>query len=347
MKNLRILVLFIFLFSFLSNAVIYKIDVYAKDDHFIFALSDWHIDFYDLKITQQNRKDIADFAKALGKDTLVILEDDKTYAGKNPAIIKSFKKEDRLEYWQIKLGWIGTKIYKTLDAVSSMYGQTEKLKSESIDAISAENRNEEIASKEYGTVSLEDVNKAFEARLKEIFSYNDDKILNEIYKAIIDQSDPATFANQTNPTIYGLEPLQGGVLKAFQERIFNFIKELRAEKKLSIKDFIEKFAKKISNDEETIKNWINILGEVEEEYSLRHLDAKILHLIYQNRDRKNIILWAGGKHIETIGKDLEKLGYKHLKTIGHKGKTEEETVNFAKALDLKKEFQNFFKEFRK
>src|SRR4029078_4230606 len=103
------------------------------------------------------------------------------------------------------------------------------------------------------------------------------------------------------------------------ETIPVFIEHMRSEKQLSTKDFIAGFAADMypsKKDKQERENVEVVLDELESSYTLRHVDAKIVHTIYQNRERKNIIVCAGGYHINYIGPILEKMGYKHIKVIG-------------------------------
>lgn len=143
---------------------------------------------------------------------------------------------------------------------------------------------------------------------KEIFSYNDDPILNDYYQSTlndlkekVENKCQALFEKikaEGNKTIVELMPQLTKLYDPHCEQALLYLQKGFRDETL------------IKTLDPATKVFLLLVS-----YLARYIDCRILHEIFTSKN-SNIFVCAGATHIDTIKPILEKLGFKQIKMVG-------------------------------
>lgn len=331
MKNLHKLASIILLFINTSNAFVYKMELWQDEqNNSITTLSDWHQDTLGAETTFRQKKEIIDLAKQI--NAYGIFEDVGWYAGKNPEILKALKNTRRLAYAGQKIGkfvpaWVENKV--DIQVASPLFDITEDAKKQGVDCQSIEFRYAALWAILGYKISIQDISQEISAKIKEIQDYQDGPQMKEIYNFMLE----SYFKNNQDFL---------NTLKQYAQNPKNQLASLPADKR----DRVEITYDPIKNVE--THNHYDRMND----YAHGILDIEILHALAQQlkAGKKMFIVYAGGDHIENIGRyGLPQMGFKLKKTIGSDAKDfhlyskEQMRVEIRNALDIKKTYDQLIK----
>jgi hypothetical protein len=272
----------------ITNSYFYKLSIWNNGEQKLFLFSDLHV---ESSSCNKQRYDILNWAKKL--NATVIVEDNYVTQELRKDPINYDRNKQILSRMQLL----------NLPSLTPLFGLTSLCY---FAGISVENIEFRINffSLLYGypnsSVIMENSNKI----IKEIETYNDCKEFNQIYKDTLNKyytvlENRKALFDYLNKSNKSLKDFTSSTLDNSDINIKNFAAEMRQ----IIKEFgFKKSEKSIKRAKDSINNFLAL-------FDMYLLDVRILHSIYKHKD-KNIIVAAGGRHIDNLNNFFTALGYK-------------------------------------